>query len=83
MYKGAAKDEDLSDKDVALMNSIYESAFLADIGTSYVLEKTEECFEESIYWGIYQDDGLEVFIGQHTKCEIQQWLQKYQGDVGS
>eukprot|EP00957_Ditylum_brightwellii_P172713 13147897-Ditylum_brightwellii.AAC.1 len=58
MYKGAAKDENLLDEDVTLAIGAYESAFLADIVASYMFKETEECFSESIYRGIYWDNGL-------------------------
>eukprot|EP00957_Ditylum_brightwellii_P127804 9746897-Ditylum_brightwellii.AAC.1 len=56
----------------------YESAFLADIVASYVLEETEECFEQCVFRGIYRDDGLVVFVGNRNKIEIQEWHRKYQ-----
>eukprot|EP00957_Ditylum_brightwellii_P134815 10278681-Ditylum_brightwellii.AAC.1 len=46
VYKGAAKDEDLSDENVALAIGAYKLAFLADIMVSYMFEKTEEHFIE-------------------------------------
>eukprot|EP00957_Ditylum_brightwellii_P181986 13864475-Ditylum_brightwellii.AAC.1 len=55
--------------------------FLVDIVASYVFKETEECFRESIYRGIYWDDGLMVFVGTRTKSEIQEWLKKYQSLV--
>eukprot|EP00957_Ditylum_brightwellii_P020890 1575505-Ditylum_brightwellii.AAC.1 len=39
-YKGASKGDDLTVKDVALAISGYESAFLADLVASYLLEMT-------------------------------------------
>eukprot|EP00957_Ditylum_brightwellii_P074957 5696270-Ditylum_brightwellii.AAC.1 len=81
IYKGAAKDENLLDEDVALAIGAYKSVFLLDIVASYVFEETEECFIESIYRGNYQDDGLVVFVGKKTKCKIQQCLWKYQSLV--
>eukprot|EP00957_Ditylum_brightwellii_P047219 3586024-Ditylum_brightwellii.AAC.1 len=44
VYKGAAKDKELSDKDVALAIGAYKSAFLANIVASYMFEETEKCF---------------------------------------
>eukprot|EP00957_Ditylum_brightwellii_P102201 7790715-Ditylum_brightwellii.AAC.1 len=72
VYKGAAKDKELSDEDAALAIRAYELAFLADIVASYVFEETEECFSECIYRGIYRDDGLVVFVGPRNKSEIQE-----------
>eukprot|EP00957_Ditylum_brightwellii_P067802 5146567-Ditylum_brightwellii.AAC.1 len=64
LYKGAAKDKDLSDEDVALAIGAYELAFLADIVVSYIFKETGECFRECVFRGIYRDDGLVVFVGQ-------------------
>eukprot|EP00957_Ditylum_brightwellii_P088761 6759449-Ditylum_brightwellii.AAC.1 len=64
VYKGAAKDEDLLDKDVTLAIGAYESALLADIVASYVFEEREECFGKCVFRGIYRDNGLVVFVGQ-------------------
>eukprot|EP00957_Ditylum_brightwellii_P046964 3564953-Ditylum_brightwellii.AAC.1 len=52
VHKGAAKNEDLLDEDVELTIRAYELAFLADFVVSYIFEKTEECYVESIYRGI-------------------------------
>eukprot|EP00957_Ditylum_brightwellii_P129621 9888012-Ditylum_brightwellii.AAC.1 len=67
VYKEAAKGKELSDKDVALAIGAYESAFLANIVASYVFEETGECFTECVFRGIYQDNGLVVFIGKRNK----------------
>eukprot|EP00957_Ditylum_brightwellii_P031508 2389183-Ditylum_brightwellii.AAC.1 len=76
--EGAAKDKELSNKDVALAIVAYESAFLADIVASCIFEEAEEYFRECIYRGMYRDDGLVVFVGPRNKREIQEWLWKYQ-----
>eukprot|EP00957_Ditylum_brightwellii_P039795 3013057-Ditylum_brightwellii.AAC.1 len=81
VYKGAAKDRDLSYEDVALAIGAYKSVFLADIVASYIFEETDECFRKCVFRGIYRDDGLVVFVGQQSKSEIQECLQKYQSLV--
>ena len=48
----------------------YESAFLADLAAAYLLEMTKDCFENSIYNGIYRDDGINVVIGHLSKYDI-------------
>eukprot|EP00957_Ditylum_brightwellii_P106955 8160160-Ditylum_brightwellii.AAC.1 len=49
VYKGAAKDKELLDKDAVLAIGAYKYSFLADIVASYVFEGTDECFRECIY----------------------------------
>ena len=44
----------------------YESAFLADLVASYLLEKAKAHFYPTIYHGIYRDDGLVVFKGKKS-----------------
>eukprot|EP00957_Ditylum_brightwellii_P004262 324329-Ditylum_brightwellii.AAC.1 len=75
VYKGVAKGKELSDKDVALAIGAYESAFIV---ASYVFEETGECSTNCVFRGVYQDNGLVVFVGKRNKQEIQEWLRKYQ-----
>eukprot|EP00957_Ditylum_brightwellii_P080137 6094523-Ditylum_brightwellii.AAC.1 len=63
-YKGAAKGDDLTIKDVVLAIGGYESAFLADLVASYLLEMTGRKFIEAKYKAIYRDDGLTVLVGK-------------------
>eukprot|EP00957_Ditylum_brightwellii_P007099 538679-Ditylum_brightwellii.AAC.1 len=65
VYQGASKGNELSDKDVALAISAYESAFLANIMASYVFEETEECFEICVFRGIYRDNGRRLPVVHH------------------
>ena len=39
----------------------YESAWLADLVASYILEKRNKMFVETKYHGIYRDDSFIVF----------------------
>eukprot|EP00957_Ditylum_brightwellii_P100440 7655801-Ditylum_brightwellii.AAC.1 len=78
VYKGTTKGKELSDEDVALAIGAYELAFLANIVASYMFEESGECFINCVFRGIYQDDGLVVFIGKRNKHKIQEWLRKYQ-----
>ena len=43
----------------------YESAFLADLVTSYLFEKCSNQFKEVLWKGIYRDGGLLVFKGRN------------------
>jgi hypothetical protein len=54
----------------------YESAWLADLAMSYLLDKMGDDkvdnnpLNELTYFGIYHDDGIGIFNGQQTKQEI-------------
>jgi hypothetical protein len=54
-------DRDVNDKGLTIGG--YESAWLADLVTAFVLESTAQFFNEAVYDGIYIDDGLVVFKG--------------------
>eukprot|EP00957_Ditylum_brightwellii_P148381 11296636-Ditylum_brightwellii.AAC.1 len=69
-YKGAAKGDDLTVKDVALAFGGYESAFLVDLVASYLLEMTGKKFIEAQYKGIYRDGrDMEFFQQNETHHE--------------
>ena len=38
----------------------YESAFFADLVAAYILEKSADIFDDSIFFKIYRDDGIDV-----------------------
>ena len=61
----------------------YESAFLADLVTSYLLEKSKANCRPTIYHGIYQDDDLVVFKGKNKSNEIKDWLEEFQQTVNT
>jgi hypothetical protein len=45
-----------------------ESAWLADLVTAFILENTAELFEETVYDGIYRDDGPSDSRWSQIKC---------------
>ena len=53
--------------------SVYESAFLADLLESYLLEKCNNQLKEGLRKGIYRDDGMLVFKGKKSISEIKIW----------
>jgi hypothetical protein len=59
----------------------YELAWLANLVAAFVLENCEDFFEDTIYDGIYRDDGLVIMDGQKTNAEIGEWLNTFQGRV--
>ena len=56
----------------------YESAWLADLVAAYILENVEDNFSETLFYGMYRDDGLVVFNSKQTKTQIQTWLNEFQ-----
>ena len=75
-YKGGE-----AESDKGLVIGGYESAFLANLVASYLLEETEEYFEKTKFHGIYRDDGIVAFNGKLTFAEIQVWLKRFQEKI--
>ena len=75
-YKG---NGDNNDKGLAIGG--YESAFLADLVASYLLEKSEKYFEKTKFHGIYRDDGLIAFNDIWSFQSIQKWLKEFQTNI--
>ena len=59
----------------------YESAWLADLVASYILETTTEQFVDMKYHGFYRDDGFGVFTQRLMKQDVIQWRNKFQEEV--
>ena len=75
-------DGDLKPEERGLTIGGYESAWLADLVMSYLLEATyDSLYNPMHYFGMYRDDGLAVFKGQRFTKEIQDWLHAFQSDV--
>ena len=57
----------------------YESAWLADLVMSYLLETVDQSlFDQLKYFGIYRDDGLAIFPGVQSANTINDWLVSFQ-----
>jgi hypothetical protein len=72
-------ERDIRDKGLTIGG--YESAWLADLVAAFVLENTTELFNETVYDGIYRDDGLVIMEGVRTNREIGEWLSAFQAKV--
>ena len=48
---------------------------------SYILEISEDLFEDSTYNGIYRDDGIDIREGQKSDKKICDWLESFQDRV--
>ena len=74
-------DGDLDDEERGLTIGGYESAWLADLVASYILEKTKKMFHKTKYHGIYRDDGFVVFNGVVSKKAVNNWVRVFQWNV--
>ena len=75
-------DGDLKPEERGLTIGGYESAWLADLVMSFLLEATYDSIHDPMhYFGMYRDDGLAVFKGQLSTKQIQDWLQAFQTDI--
>ena len=60
----------------------YESAWLADLVASYVLDSAINLFSNTTnYYGIYRDDGIIFLEGKWQNANIEQWHQTFQAKV--
>ena len=59
----------------------YESAWLADLVASCILEETKDIFSDFIYYRIYRNDGFVILKGIKIKREINKWLESFQNKV--
>ena len=59
----------------------YESAFFADLVAAYTLEKSEDIFDDSIFFKIYRDDGIDIKNKILSIDEICDWLKLFQNRV--
>ena len=61
----------------------YDSAWLADLVASYIFELAADHFEETSFFGIYRDDGLQSHHGIRPAEEMEDWLHTFQEKVNT
>ena len=73
-------DGDLEIQNRGLTIGGYESAWLADLAMSYLLDNSKDIINDSnlIYFGIYRDDGIGVFKGKSKIATAKWWLDRLQ-----
>jgi hypothetical protein len=59
----------------------FESAFFADLVAAWILENTVELMQDTLFDGIYRDDGLLVFNNIKPTEEVCQWLLDFQKEI--
>ena len=75
-------DGDQLAEEKGLMIGGYESAWLADLAMSFLLDTLDEkLFEPLTYYGFYRDDGIFVFAGKWDDKMISNWLESFQGAI--
>ena len=60
----------------------FESAFVfADLVAAYILDRSTELFSNSMFYGIYRDDDLNVIDGKRSTEEMVEWLERFQDNI--
>ena len=59
----------------------YDSAWLADMVAGYILERAQHLFDDTLFFGIYRDDGNVVFDGNREIDELKTWHANFQSKV--
>ena len=59
----------------------YESAWLADLVAAFILENSDEHFKDTMFKGIYRDDGIGIFKGNWMEKDIVNWLGNFQSTI--
>jgi hypothetical protein len=72
-------DQNINDKGLTIGG--YESAWLADLVTAFVLENTAQFFDEAAHDGTHRENGLVDFEGNWFKLQITNWLTDVQEEV--
>mmetsp|Transcript_21390 Transcript_21390/g.42844 ORF Transcript_21390/g.42844 Transcript_21390/m.42844 type:complete len:91 (+) Transcript_21390:714-986(+) len=55
----------------------YKSAWLADLVAAFILENTQPLFTDTIFNGIYRDDGSMISKGKKMKSDMVEWLSSF------
>eukprot|EP00957_Ditylum_brightwellii_P052720 3996623-Ditylum_brightwellii.AAC.1 len=82
-YRGTAgeKENETDEDDNGLAIGSFEAAFCVDLCATYIFEMKERCFHHTKFKGIYQDEGLVIFLGKLTQLDSAKWLKKFQNKV--
>jgi hypothetical protein len=77
-------DGDLNPEEKGLSIGGYESAWLADLAMSYILNEVEvktTLLDRTGYFQIYRDDGIAIFPGKYNYQDLNEWLFDFQEEV--
>lgn len=75
-YRG---ERDQNDKCLAIGR--YESAFLANLVASFLLESTNHHFKNTKFHHIYRDDGIVIFDHKKRFNKLANWLKEFQLNI--
>ena len=57
----------------------YESAWLADLVATFILDNSKDLFDDTrLHYGIYRDDGIIFLKGKWSDDEIFKWIKTFQ-----
>ena len=78
-------DGDVPPEDKGLTIGGFESAWLADLAMSFLLERMEDTdpIRETKYLGTYRDDGIAVFPNNRNENDIGSWLDRFQHEINN
>ena len=74
-------DGDLEIENRGLTIRGYESAWLADLAMSFLLDNSKDIIQNTIYFGMYRDDGIGIFDGDVNIKKASWWLKSFQKRV--
>ena len=75
-------DGDLAPDDRGLTIGGYESAWLADLTITFVLERArKDIFLDFKYFSVYRDDGIGIFNKKLNELQLNDWLLEFQTEV--
>jgi hypothetical protein len=79
LYDG---DKEVDDKGLTIGGC--ESAWLADLAMAFLLEMMDQnVLDETMFFGIYHDDGLAVFPGVRMQADVEHWLSTFQKAINN
>eukprot|EP00957_Ditylum_brightwellii_P088440 6736322-Ditylum_brightwellii.AAC.1 len=79
-YKGVVNngEEETNEDNNGLAIGTFQSAFCADISTTYTYRMCTNTLDQLKYTSFYRNDGLAIFDGKRTRHETILWLRKFQ-----
>eukprot|EP00957_Ditylum_brightwellii_P209922 15364353-Ditylum_brightwellii.AAC.1 len=78
MIEEGRENEEKSKDENGLAIGAYKAAFCADVGATYVYERSEQIFNKLCHAGSYRDDGLTIFKHRMSTWQAIHWLLRFQ-----
>eukprot|EP00957_Ditylum_brightwellii_P189236 14403764-Ditylum_brightwellii.AAC.1 len=79
-YKGVVGENknDTNKDENGLLIGLYEAAFCADVGTTYVYEMNKKILDKLRFSGAYRDDRLTIFNEHLSLRQVIHWFRQFQ-----